>query len=180
MMNKKSTIVLSILLLSSAVFAQYRIDERPGLNLRIGPELAFPSGKLNNTQGLGLGLTALLDIPVHNRLSLVFQTGFTSFSGDVIPASPQSRFRRATVLPVRAGIHYRLSPVFYGGLQLGQSSVRYLGASEGGFSHALGVGYFRRRLDLGLRWDRQYAHGGLSSFHLKAAYVLRLGRSRNR
>jgi hypothetical protein len=99
-----------------------------------------------------------------------------SFSGDVTPWDQSTRFRRATIIPVRAGAYYRLLPSFYGGAQVGYSSVSFPAnvpdETRGGLSQSIGVYFFNGRFDVGGSWDLHYAYGGLNSLNIKAAYVL--------
>jgi hypothetical protein len=179
---KNVTVLLLFIVASTAGQAQNFSGNsyyyRNGLNLRVGPEIGFAAGDFNQTHGMGIGATALLDIPLLSRLSLIVHTGLVSFSGDVVPDAQGIKYRRTNVIPIRTGINYKLTPALYAGVQAGHASVRHLGISRGGFSQSLGLGYFRNRLDLAARWDHQYVHGGLSSINLKAAYVLRFSRNR--
>ena len=179
---KNAIVLLLLLVASTGIQAQNfrgnRYYDRKGLNLRVGPEIGFAAGDFNETHGTGTGATALLDIPVLPRLSVIAHTGFVSFSGDVVSGASSVKYRRTHVFPIRTGINYKLTPAWYAGVQAGHASVRHLGVSRGGFSQSLGLGYFRNRLDLAARWDHQYVHGGLSSINLKAAYVLRFGSNR--
>lgn len=144
--------------------------ERNNLNLRIGPELGFPVGDFKKTNNLGIGASALLDIPVARRFSLVAYAGFRSYGG-------KDQFARATIYPLRAGINYKLSPDFYVAGQIGESTV-HAGVSKTSVSQAVGVGYFNGFLDLGVRWDHDYAQGGLSSIVFQARYVITFGLKR--
>jgi hypothetical protein len=146
--------------------------DRNSVNIRIGPEVAFATGNLNKTQGVGLGGSALLDLPILNRMSLIVYAGALSIAGDKIAGQQSTKYTRTNIYPLRTGINYKFTPNFYGGVQLGQATVTYLGNSKGGFSQSLGIGYFNRILDLGLRWDHQYIHGGLGTINLKAGYVI--------
>lgn len=148
--------------------------ERENLNIRLGPEAGFPLGKMNNTQALGIGASALVDIPVARRFSIIGYVGYISFAGDKMPSST-NKYSRTSVVPLRAGINYKLSPNFYATAQLGQATVKYLNVSQSGVSQALGLGYFNGSLDVSARWDHQYVHGGLSSFNVKVAYVIEIG-----
>ncbi|MBA2762403.1 MAG: hypothetical protein H0U39_10685 [Segetibacter sp.] len=150
---------------------------RNNVNLRLGPEVAFPIGDLNKTQALGLGASALLDIPVLSRLSLILYAGALTFAGDKMGSSGV-KYKRANVFPLRAGINYKLSDNFYTTGQVGQATVGYLGVSQGGVSQSIGLGYFNEVLDIGARWDHNYAHSGLGSFNIKLAYVIQIGLKR--
>ncbi len=94
--------------------------ERENLNIRLGPEAGFPLGKMNNTQALGIGASALVDIPVARRFSIIGYVGYISFAGDKMPSST-NKYSRTSVVPLRAGINYKLSPNFYATAQLGQT-----------------------------------------------------------
>ena len=156
-------------------FAQEQPEEdkwkRNNLNLRIGPELAFPLGDLGNTQNLGLGFSALLDLPLMPRLSLVVYAGALTLGGKD-SENTAVKYQRANIFPARAGINYKLSPNFYAGAQLGRSTLNYLGVTQGAISQSLGIGYFNGKLDAGVRWDQNYRHNGISSINIKIAYVI--------
>lgn len=141
--------------------------ERNNLNLRIGPEVGLPLGDFKSTHNFGIGGSALLDIPVARRFSLIAYAGFRSYGG-------KGDLKRATIYPVRAGVNYKLTPDFYVSGQIGESTVHY-DVSKTSISQAVGVGYFNGYLDLGVRWDYDYAQGGLSSLVLQGRYVITLG-----
>ncbi|WP_018612213.1 transporter [Segetibacter koreensis] len=144
--------------------------ERNNLNLRIGPEVGIPIGDFGKTHNLGIGGSALLDVPLARRFSLVFYAGFRSYGG-------KDQLKRATIYPLRAGVNYKLSPNFYVTGQVGESTVHY-GVSKTSVSQAVGIGYFNGFLDLGARWDHDYAQGGLSSLVFQARYVITFGLKR--
>lgn len=141
--------------------------ERNNLNLRIGPEIGIPVGSFKNTNNLGIGASALLDIPIARRFSIIAYAGFRTYGG-------KDQFTRATIYPLRGGINYKLSPNFYVSGQIGESTV-HSGVSKTNVSQAIGVGYFNGYLDLGVRWDHDYAQGGLSSIVFQARYVITFG-----
>lgn len=141
--------------------------ERNNLNLRIGPEVGFPVGDFGKTHNLGIGASALLDIPLARRWSLIFYAAAKTFGG-------KNDLKRATVYPLRTGINYKLTKNFYATGQIGESIVKY-NVSKTSVSQGLGVGYFNGALDFGARWDHEYAHGGLSTINLHAKYVITLG-----
>ncbi len=176
----------TVILISCALFASTFLQaqennnnnrnnfERENLNFRIGPEVGFPLGKMNNTQGLGIGGSALIDIPVARRFSLIFYAGYVSFAGDKMPASDK-KYSPTSVVPLRTGFNYKLTPNFYATAQLGEVTAKFLYVSKAGVSQALGLGYFNSKLDISARWDHQYVHGGLGSFNVKLAYVIEVG-----
>lgn len=146
--------------------------ERNNLNLRIGPEVGIPIGDFGKTNNLGIGGSALLDVPLARRFSIIFYAGLRTYGGkDQVP--------RATIYPLRTGINYKLSPDFYVSGQIGESTVHSV-VSKTSVSHALGIGYFNGYLDLGVRWDHEYAFGGLSSIVFQARYVITFGLKKNR
>lgn len=148
---------------------------RNNLNLRIGPELSFATGDFNKTHQVGVGAAAELDIPIGTRFSLIGYAAFRSYGGDVIPTETGTKYRRANIIPIRAGVNYKLTPNFYVAGQIGESTVKYIASTKTGVSTALGVGYFNGFLDIGARWDHEFVYGGLSSFVIQATYVITLG-----
>lgn len=146
--------------------------ERNNLNLRLGPEVGFPTGNFGKSHNVGIGASALLDIPVARRFSVVVYGGLKSFGG-------KEPFKRATIYPFRTGINYKLTPNFYAAGQIGESIVHYV-TSKSSVSQALGIGYFNGLLDLGARWDYDYAHDGLSSINIQARYVITFGLKRDK
>lgn len=148
---------------------------RNNLNLRLGPELAFATGDFNKTHQVGVGAAAELDIPIAPRFSLIGYAAFRSYGGDVIPTQTGTKYRRANIIPIRAGINYKLTPNFYVAGQIGESTVKYVESTKTGASTALGIGYFNGFLDIGARWDHEFVYGGLSSFVIQATYVITLG-----
>ena len=177
-MKKLLASVIMIVFVSTVVNAQdtivrtttrtvYSRWERNNLNLRIGPEIGFPLGDFKKTHNLGIGGSALLDIPIARRFSIIAYAGLRSHGG-------KDQLKRATIYGLRTGLNYKLSPDFYVTGQIGESTVHY-GVSKTSVSQALGVGYFNGFLDLGARWDHDYAQGGLSSLVFQARYVITLG-----
>lgn len=152
--------------------------ERNNLNLRVGPEVGFPSGDFGKTHQFGMGASALLDIPVARRFSIIFYAGIRSFGGKKITPS-DTKYKRSSIIPLRTGINYKLSPDFYISGQVGESTVQYLGVSKTSISQAVGIGYFNGFLDLGFRWDHDYAQDGLSSIVFQARYVITFRGKRN-
>jgi len=144
--------------------------ERNNLNLRIGPEVGLPVGDFGKTHNFGIGGSALLEIPVARRFSVIAYAGLRSYGGKNVN-------KRATIYPLRAGVNYKLSPKFYATAQIGESVVHNV-VSKTSVSQAIGVGYFNGFLDLGARWDHDYAHGGLSSLVFQARYVITFGLKR--
>lgn len=144
--------------------------ERNNLNLRIGPEVGLPIGDFGKTNNIGIGGSALLEIPVARRFSIIAYAGFRSFGG-------KDPYKRTTIYPLRTGINYKLSPNFYATVQLGESTVHNV-VSKTSVSQAIGLGYFNGFLDLGARWDHDYAQGGLSSIVFQARYVITFGLKR--
>lgn len=174
-MKKLLSAALVLFFVPTTVCAQdYSKWERNNINLRIGPEVGFPVGGFNKTHHLGLGGSALLDVPLARRWSVIFYGGIRSFAGDKIPGS-DTKFKRSNIVPLRTGVNYKLSSNFYVSGQIGESTVQYLDVSKTSVSHALGIGYFNGFLDLGVRWDYEYAHGGLSSIAFQARYVITFG-----
>lgn len=181
-MKKYLLAIILSLPVASVVYAQdtvvrtttrivYSRWERNNLNLRIGPEVSLPIGGFKRTNNFGIGASALLDIPVARRFSLIAYAGFRTYGG-------KDQFLRATIYPIRAGINYKLSPDFYIAGQIGESTVHY-GVSKTSVSQAIGVGYFNGYLDVGARWDHDYAQGGLSSLVFQARYVITFGLKRS-
>ena len=177
--------LMLITIVSTKVFSQdtivqtttrvvYSRWERKNLNLRIGPEVGFAVGDFSTTHHIGIGASALLDIPVARRWSVIAYAGMRSFGGRTMPDT-HTKYKRSNIFPLRGGINYKLSPDFYLSGQIGESTVQYLGVSKTSVSQAVGFGYFNGFLDLGVRWDHEYAHGGLSSIVFQARYVITLG-----
>lgn len=177
-MKKILSVVIVFSIICTTVYAQdtivrvttrtvYSRWERNNLNLRIGPEIGLPVGDFKNTHNIGVGGSALLDIPIARRFSIIAYAGFRSYGG-------KDQLKRATIYPLRAGINYKLSPDFYASAQIGESTVHY-GVSKTSVSQAIGAGYFNGFLDLGIRWDHEYAQGGLSSIVFQARYVITFG-----
>ena len=174
-MKKLLSGTLVLFVICTTVCAQdFSRWERNNINLRIGPEIGFAVGAFGETHHLGLGGSALLDIPLARRWSVIFYAGVRSFGGDKIQGS-DTKIKRSNIVPLRTGINYKLSPDFYLSGQIGESTVQYLGVSKTSVSQALGIGYFNGFLDLGVRWDHEYAHGGLASLAFQARYVITLG-----
>lgn len=180
-MKKLLSVALLLLFVNTTANAQntivktttrivYSRWERNNLNLRAGPEAGLPVGDFGKTHNFGIGASALLDVPLARRFSLTFYAGLRSFGG-------KEQLKRATIYPLRAGVNYKLSPDFYVSGQIGESIVHY-GVSKTNVSQAPGIGYFNGFLDLGVRWDHEYAHEGLSSLNFQARHVITFGLKR--
>ena len=80
--------------------------ERNNVNIRIGPEIGLAIGDFNKTHSMGYGGSALLDLPVLPRFSLIGYIGYLNFFGDEISSSSDQNYKRSSILPVRTGINY--------------------------------------------------------------------------
>src|SRR3954464_6169363 len=115
-MSKLLSAPIALFLVHTSVTAQdtivetttrtvYSRWERNNLNLRIGPEVAFPLGNFKSTHNFGIGASALLEIPLARQLSIIAYAGLRSYDGE-------GELKRATIYPLRAGINYKLTPDF--------------------------------------------------------------------
>src|SRR3954447_25030419 len=113
-MKKILSLAIMLLLVSTLAYSQdtivetttrtvYSKWERNNLNLRIGPEVGLPMGDFKDTHNLGIGASALLNIPIARRFSVVAYAGFRTHGG-------KNEFNGATIYPLRAGINYKLTP----------------------------------------------------------------------
>jgi hypothetical protein len=170
------TFIIWLLVMDSYGQSSMGIWPRNYLNIRVGPELAYPIKQLGYFQNIGTGGSALVDIPVTQRIAAVVSAGYLSFAGDVTPWDQRNRFPRASIIPIRGGAYYRLLPDFYSGVQVGYALISFPAQlpdeKRGGFSQSIGAYYFNGQFDVGASWDHHYTFGGLNSLNLRAAYVL--------
>jgi hypothetical protein len=136
----------------------------------IGPyiEVAKPTGHLDETNknGAGVGLNA--DIRL-GKFGLTGSAGFMHFPGKTIETSDGAKESRAiNVIPVRAGIKYRLVPVLYAKLEGGVAN--YTNNDGSAFIVSPGIGLRILGLDVQAKYETWIKSGSRSFWGLKAGY----------
>jgi hypothetical protein len=136
----------------------------------IGPyiEVAKPTGRLDETNknGAGVGLNA--DIRL-GKIGLTGSAGFMHFPGKTVETNEGAKETHAiNVIPIRAGIKYRLAPVLYAKLEGGMAN--YTNNDGSAFILSPGIGLRILGLDVQAKYET-WINGGTRSFWgLKAGY----------
>jgi hypothetical protein len=129
-------------------------------------ELARPTGNLKETNknGLGAGLNA--DIRL-GKLGLTGSAGFVHFDGKTNPGDGITQ-PAINAIPIRAGLKYRIVPLFYTKLEGGVAKFTNGGASA--FIISPGVGLRLLGLDVQAKYEAWIKDGTNSFWGLKLGY----------
>jgi hypothetical protein len=136
----------------------------------IGPyiEAAKPLGHLDETNknGGGLGLNA--DIRL-GKIGITGSAGFMHFPGKTIETNEGAKQTPAiNVIPIRAGLKYRLAPVLYAKLEGGMAN--YTNNDGSAFILSPGIGLRILGLDVQAKYETWINNGTRSFWGLKAGY----------
>ncbi len=169
-MKKAFLSAIGILFLSAISFAQDKQD----FKFSVGAELAFATGNLSNTHSIGIGATALVEIPLQEKLNGVAYGGFILYNGKSVPGVSGQKYSGLTIIPVRVGVKYFLTGSVYGCAQAGVGFLNRGGGTA--FSYSPQIGYeFKtnsgKSVDVTVKYDAYSKSGTLSSFGFRLAYI---------
>jgi hypothetical protein len=162
-------IIVSICITSIA-FAQ----KKDNVKFSVGAELAFASGNLSNTHSFGLGGTALVEIPIQEKLNAVAYGGILFYNGK--SAGVGLKNKGLTIIPIRVGVKYFLTGSVYTSFQAGLGFLGSYGTGTA-FSYSPQIGYeFQtnsgKAIDLTFKYDGYSKNGSIGSFGFRLAYIL--------
>ena len=165
----------------------------------LGVDLALPLGDFGEAYSLGVGPAAGFEFPVGDNIGLTAQLSYQFLTVD---SELKDLVKSSSMLPAQVGVKYYFMDQqegFYGHAQLGIHSnsvttedqeFTFLGqtttiegetTSSTNFSWAIGAGYQREKLDIGLRYnsispDSDIEGAEASSYiGLRVAYLINVG-----
>jgi hypothetical protein len=168
---KKLILSAAVILFMSAICIAQKDNS---FKISVGPEFALTTGDFSNSHSFGFGGSAQIEIPVQDKLQGVAYGGIVFYNGKSNGVG--SKNKGVTIIPVRVGVKYFLTPGIYGGLQAG---LGFLGNAATGtaFSYSPQIGYeFKtnngKAIDATLKYDAYSKNGTLSSFGFRIGFVL--------
>lgn len=168
---KTGLITLALSFFSMAAIAQSGSNDK--VEFSVGAELGVATGKFSNTHSVGVGATAQLEVAIDTKTDFTLTSGVLSYTGKSVGSN--TKFKAATVIPVRAGIKYFFTSGLYGAGQLG---IGFFNNTYKGnlFAYTPMIGYeFETKagqsIDASFKYDG-YArqNGGLGSVGIRVAY----------
>lgn len=159
-MGKKIFLALIVALLYSSARAQPpRYLAKPRLS--VGPEIAVPSGSYGDLFSIGFGGSGKFEIPVIEQLYLSIAAGYTTF---YLKENGIASNVNKSYVPLKGGVKYYLSPMFYteGELGLSIGTIKNAGSALL-LAPGLGVSlpfWTDSYLDAGIRYERWARVGG--------------------
>jgi len=164
---KKLFLILGVTLFATA--ASYAQKEtgvgRPSIS--VGVDGALPLGDFKEGYKFGIGGTVKGAVPVATGLDVTLTAGYLSFAG-----KSESYFGEVyknaalSLIPIKAGVRYRLDAGPYFEPQLGYTIMSSKGfKSTGAFTYAANVGVMlSREVDLGVRYEAMSKNSSTTSF----------------
>jgi hypothetical protein len=167
-MKKAFLVSLVMLCASATVFAQDN-----DVKFSAGAELGFASGSFSNTHSIGIGGSAMLEIPLQDKLNWTAYAGILLYAGK--SATGDTKFKGQTIIPLRVGVKYFLTEGIYGGLQAGLGLLSGFG-SGAAFSYSPQIGYeFKTKggkaVDATFKYDAYSKNGTIGAIGFRLAYI---------
>ena len=158
MMKKYLIAGLVLSLFFSPVQAQVK-----KLTFSAGPEVGFVADFNNLLWGFGIGGTAQVEFSLKNKINGTATAGFITYFGKSTGVGVKAK--NVSVVPVRVGGRYYVSPQFYLGAQVGFGFMNFAGTSRTKFAYSPQVGYkFNtnngKAIDASLKMDGYAGDGG--------------------
>ncbi|MCO6496962.1 MAG: hypothetical protein J5I50_04805 [Chitinophagaceae bacterium] len=177
---KKISLVLTLIVFASTVFAQGYEREEGKTKFAIGPTIGIatknPFKNIPGNKGYGLGIGGMLGVEHFFTVNTsgIVQAGIISYAGrkSEVPGTKNTAY---TAIPVRAGGQVYAGNVHFGALiGVGLNSRSGKGATT--FAYAPQVGYnFSRNdfpLDFTVSLDGYAGHGGFSALMFRLSLAL--------
>lgn len=170
----KKVVLFTVVALLATVtgFAQ----KGDGFKFSLGAELGTSSGSFSNTYSIGLGASAQVEIPLQDKLNAVAYGGMLFYNGKT--AVQGTKYKGATIIPVRVGVKYFLLDGIYGEFQTGLAfyNTSNYGATStsSSFSFSPQVGYeFKTKSDKAIDATLKYEvySSKISTVGLRLAYI---------
>lgn len=174
-MKKIKLLIAFITLLAAGNLQAQRGVFGIGPSFSIGVEAGIPVADLSTFNNLGIGGSAKLGVPLFDGGDVTLSAGYISFSGK---NAPIGKYAALNLIPIKAGLRFKLANSVYGEPQLGYTSYKRSGASDGSgaFTYAANLGFLlSRNFDLAARYENasKSSNGqnlNLSHIGLRLAY----------
>lgn len=169
---KKLLLSVAVILFASAACLAQKDNK---FKFSVGAELALTSGGFSNTHSFGVGGTGQIEIPLQDKLQGVAYGGIMFYNGKSNGSG--SKYKGATIIPLRVGLKYFLTGSVYGGLQAGLGFISGFSPYSGtAFSYSPQIGYeFQtnsgKSIDATFKYDAYSKSGTLGSLGLRLAYI---------
>ena len=149
-------LLLTLIFIGSAAMGALAQKADPG-KFSLGLEAGIPQGSTRNISTFTFGGSLKYGFPICTNTSLTVSGGYTYFPyrGDVTVAyAGYAKINSGEgYIPLKAGVKYFLSDLFYAEAQVGASISTQSGGGTG-FAYAPGIGYqFDKHADLALRYE---------------------------
>lgn len=171
-MKKLLFLTVIAMFISFSMFAQ-----DGGVKFSVGAELGFATGGFSNTHSIGIGATGQVELPLQENLKGTATGGILFYNGKSISGISGAKATGQTIIPLRVGVKYFLTPGVYGALQAGVGFFSNY-ATGSAFAYSPQVGYefeskTGKSVDVALKYDGYSKSGGsLGSFGIRLALVL--------
>jgi hypothetical protein len=167
-------IVLAVLTVTICTGAFAQLDEGKRLKFSAGPELGFATADLSNTHSAGFGATAQAEYNVAAGTNITLTTGFISFVGKSFGTN--TKYKPLNIIPIRAGIKYKIVENFYGAAQLGAGIINNNGGAAFAYSPIIGyefdVNAGKTSIDASLKYDGySKSNANWGAVGIRLAYV---------
>lgn len=166
-------IILTLALLGGVFAGAFAQQTDPG-KFSVGLEAGLPLGAYRNFSTFTVGGSVKYALPIAANTSITGSAGYVYFPyrGDVTSAIVGYAKTNSGegFIPLKAGVKYYFSNLFYGEAQLGAS----IAAQSGGgtyFAYSPGVGYqFDTHADIGIRYEGWSNNNTISQVAVRLAY----------
>jgi hypothetical protein len=169
---KKILLACLTVVICTGAFAQ--LDDGKRLKFSAGPELGFATADLSNTNSVGFGATAQAEYNVASGTNVTLTSGFISFVGKSIGTN--TKYKPLSIIPIRAGIKYKIIDNFYGAAQLGAGIINNNGGATFAYSPIIGyefnVNDGKTSIDASLKYDGySKANANFGAVGIRLAYI---------
>lgn len=165
--------------IAAASFTSYAQEGNSGLKFGAGFNAALPIGNLADISSFGAGIDVIAKYWLNENVAITGDAGYTALFG-------KNDFKASSVIPVRAGIQYGITPQFFlkgkagvgffkqGDYEVaipGMGTIKVGGGNATTFAYSIGAGYqFSEKIDLGLSYDAYSKNGTSSLINLRIGY----------
>ena len=156
-------LTLSVLIASTSFAQDDKKTTKEGTSLSVGLEAGLPLGDFGKGSSFGIGGSVKAGLPIFDGGAVTLSAGYMSFMAKTVSGV---KGNATGIIPIKAGLRFRISEGFYGEPQLGVSMVnaKYLSVDQNGnpttvsanksyFTYAAGVGYMMKQIDIGVRYE---------------------------
>jgi len=141
-------VLLGVMIFAMSSFAQLSYD--------FGLELGMPMGDFKDVAGIGIGGTFKAYYPINEQLDLTGKTGYIHWTGDSEEILGIEFSYSYSHIPIMAGISYKMTPEFYGMVEVGMTMLGFtaevagISASDSStdLAFTIGAGYIMETINI--------------------------------